>query len=88
MRLSVYYATAKRSIDLALLWHSSTIQTASRNHDIVSGILSKYMKSLNLANPWVTKDFFTGVGYYTHNTEGYVPRPESLLVPSRPPPAN
>ena len=28
-----------------------------------------------------------GSGYYTHNAEGYVPRPESLVIPSRPPPA-
>ena len=33
------------------------------------------------------KEFFTGSGYYTHNTEGYVPKPESLIIPSRPPPA-
>ena len=26
-------------------------------------------------------------GYYTHNTEGYVPKPESLIILSRPPPA-
>ena len=28
-----------------------------------------------------------GVDYYSHNTEGYIPRPEFLLVPSRPPSA-
>ena len=33
------------------------------------------------------KDFFGGSGYYTHNTQGYLAKPESLEVPSRPPPA-
>ena len=82
MRLPAYNAPVKTPIDLALLyiaWHSSTIQIAARNH--VSGKLLKFMKSLNPAKPWVPKYYFTGVGYFTHNTEGYVPRPESLLVP-------
>ena len=48
MRLPVYNAPAKKSIELP--WHSST---------------------------------FTGSGYYTHNTEGYVPKPESLIIPSQ-----
>ena len=38
-------------------------------------------KSVELSLPWHSS------GYYTHNTEGYVPRPESLVIPSRPPPA-
>ena len=33
------------------------------------------------------KEFFTDSGYCTHNTEGYGPKPESLIIPSRPPPA-
>ena len=46
------------------------------------------MKSQNLAKPWgPAKDFFTCSGYHTHNMEGYVPKPESLTAPSRPPPA-
>ena len=48
------------------------------------GRLSKYMKSQNLAKP---KDFFMSSGYLNHNTEGYVPEPGSLVVQSRPPPA-
>ena len=35
MKLPVYNVQAKRSIDLALPWHSSTIQIAARNHDLV-----------------------------------------------------
>ena len=30
---------------------------------------------------------FLGSGYYTHNTQGYLAKPDSLEVPSRPPPA-
>ena len=41
----------------------------------------------NPAKPWSPKDFFGGSGYYTHNTQGYLAKPESLEVPSRPPPA-
>ena len=35
MRLPVYNAPAKKSIELSLPWHSSTIPVADRNHDIV-----------------------------------------------------
>ena len=45
------------------------------------------MKPLNPAKPWGPRAHFTGLGYYTHNTEGYIPKPESLIVPNRPPPA-
>ena len=45
------------------------------------------MKDQHPAKPWSLREFFTGFGYYTHNTEGYVPRLESLIIPSRPPPA-
>ena len=31
--------------------------------------------------------FFGGSGYYTHNTQGYLAKPQALEVPSRPPPA-
>ena len=44
------------------------------------------MKSCHLAKPWGPKDFFTSVGYPTHNLEGYVPYPESLILPPKPPP--
>ena len=45
------------------------------------------MKAQHPAMPWGPKEFFTGSGYYIHNTKGYVPKPESLIIPSRPPPA-
>ena len=43
------------------------------------------MEDQHPAKPWGPREFFTGSGYYAHNTEGYVPRPESLIIPSRPP---
>ena len=45
------------------------------------------MKSCHPANPWGCRDLFTGVGYHAHNLEGYmyVPSPESLVLPSKPP---
>ena len=45
------------------------------------------MKPQNPAKPWSPKDFFRGSGYYTLNTQGYLAKPDSLEVPSRPPPA-
>ena len=45
------------------------------------------MTSLNPAKPWGTKDYFSGIGYYTHHLESYVLKAESLVIPSRPPPA-
>ena len=83
----IYNEQRKRAIELALPWHSSTTRITQRNQDIVNGRLSKNMKSFNRARPWGLRDHFTGPGYYTHNAEGYVPKPESLLEPSRPPPA-
>ena len=87
MRLPVYNAPARKSIEVSLPWHSSTIRIAERNHDIVLGKLNKSMKAQHPARPWGLKEFFTGLGYYTHNTEGYVPKRESLIIPSMPPPA-
>ena len=87
MRLPVYNAPARKLIELSLPWHSSTIPIADGNHSIVLGRLNKYMKDQHPAKPWGPREFFTGSGYYAHNTEGYVPRPESLVIPSRPPPA-
>ena len=57
------------------------------NFNIITGNLNKRMKSCHPARPWGPKYFFSGVGYHTHNLEGYVPKPESLVIPSRPPPA-
>ena len=87
MRLPAYNAPAKKSIEVSLPWHSSTIPIADMNHDIVRGKLNKSLKPQNPAKPWSPKDFFGGSGYYTHNTQGYLAKPESLEVPSRPPPA-
>ena len=81
MRLPVYNALAKKSVQLSLPWHSSTIPIADSNHNIILG------KDQHPAKPCGPREFFMGCGYYTHNTEGYVPRPESLVIPSRPPPA-
>ena len=78
---------SKKSIKLSLPWHSSTIPIADRNHNIVLGRLNKYMKDQHPSKPRGPREFFTGSGYYTYNTEGYVPKPESLFIPSRPPPA-
>ena len=68
-------------------WHSSTIPSADMNHDIVRGKLNKSLKPQNPAKPWSPKDCFGGYGFYTHNTQGYLAKPESLEVPSRPLPA-
>ena len=87
MRLPAYNAPAKKSIEISLplaqLYHSYT----DMNHDIVRGKLNKSLKPQNPAQPWSPKDFFGGSAYYTHSTQGYLAKPESLVVPSRPPPA-
>ena len=83
MRIPPYNTPTKKSIEISLLWHSSTIPIADMNHDIVRG---KSLKPQNPAKPWSPKDFFGGSGYYTHNTQGYLAKPESLVVSSRPPP--
>ena len=81
----MFYAPAKKSIEISkksikisLPWHSFTIPIADRNHDIVRG---KFLKPRHPASLGVRKIFFGGSGYYTHNTEGYLAKPESLVVP-------
>ena len=86
MRLPAYNAPAKKSIEISLPWHSSTIPIADMNHDIVRGKLNKSLKPQNPTEPWSPKDFFGGSGYYVHNTQGYLAKPDSLVVPSRAPP--
>ena len=86
MSLPAYNAPAKKFIEISLPWHSSTIPIADMNHDIGRGKLNKSLKPQNQAKPWSPKDFFGGSGYCTHNTQGYLAKPESLVVPSRPPP--
>ena len=58
MRLPAYNAPAKKSIEISLPWHSSTIPVADMNHDIVRGKLNKSLKPQNPAKPWSPKDFF------------------------------
>ena len=77
----MFYAPARKSIEISLPWHSSSFPIADRNHDIVRGRLNKFLKPRHPAKPWSPKDFFWGSGYYTHNTQGYLAIPESLVVP-------
>ena len=44
------------------------------------------MKPCDPAKPWGPKEFFPAVGYPLLNLEGYVPYPESLVIPSKLPP--
>ena len=87
MRLPAYNAPTKKSIEISLPWHSTTIDIADLNNDIVRGKFNKSLKPLNPSEPWSPKEFFRASGYYVHNTQGYLAKPDSLVVPSRPPPA-
>ena len=73
----MFYAPAKKSIEISLPWHSSTFPIA----DIVRGRLNKFLNPRHPAKPWSSEDFFRGSGYYTHNTQGYLARQESLVIP-------
>ena len=73
MKLPNYHNPARATINLALLWHSVVDEIADLNLKIVNGDINKHVKSCHLANPWGDKDFFMGVGYPTHDLEGYVP---------------
>ena len=57
MRLPAYNAPAKKSIEISLPWHSTTIPIADMNHDIVRGKFNKSLKPQNLSKPWSPKDF-------------------------------
>ena len=70
---------------MALPWHSVAQAIADLNLKIVNGHLNlkivnghlyKRMKSCHPAKPWGSRDFFTCIGYHTHNLEGYVPSSE------------
>ena len=52
MSLPAYNAPAKKSIEISLPWHSSTISIAEMNHDIVRGKFNKALKPQNPAKPW------------------------------------
>ena len=79
MRLPAYNAPAKKSIEISLPWHSSTIPIA--DHEIVRGKLNKSLKPQYPSKPWSPKDFFGGSGYYVHNTQGLRSYPSGLFVP-------
>ena len=51
MRLPVYYAPARKSIEISLPWHIPTIPIAGRNHVIVRGRLNKSLKPQHPAKP-------------------------------------
>ena len=57
MRLPAYNAPAKKSIEISLPFHSSTIPIADMNHDIVRSKFNKSLKPQNPAKPWSPKDF-------------------------------
>ena len=85
MKLPFYHDPFRATINLALAWHSVAEEIADLNFKILTGQLDKHMKSCHPAKPWGSRDFFSGVGYHTHNLEGYVLSPESLVIPSQPP---
>ena len=87
MKHPFYHDPARATINLALPCHSIAEEIADLNLKIVAGQLNKRMKSCHPAKLWGSRDFFMGpcVGYHTHNLEGYVPSPESLVIPSKPP---
>ena len=87
IRLPAYNASTKKSIEVSLPWHSTTADIANLNNDIVRGKLNKSLKPLNPSKSWGPKEFFGASGYYVHNTQGYLAKPESLDFPSRAPPA-
>ena len=86
MRLPAYNAPTKKSIEISLPWHSTTIDIADLNNNIVRGKFNKSMKPLDPSRPWSPKDFFGASCYYVHNTQGYLAKPDSLVIPSRAPP--
>ena len=74
MKRPFYHDLARVTINLALTWHSVAEEIADLNFKIVNDQLNKqcHMKSCHPAKPWDSRDFFTGVGYHTHNLESYV----------------
>ena len=86
MKRPLYHDSARSTINLALPWHTVAEEIADLNLKIINGHINKCMKPYHPAKPWSPKEFFMGVGYPTHNLEGYVPYPESLVIPSKPPP--
>ena len=60
MRFPAYNAPAKKSIEISLPWHSSTIPIADMNHDIVK--FNKSLKPQNPSKPWSLERFFRRLG--------------------------
>ena len=58
MQNPVYHDPARATIKLASPWHRSAVEIVDCNFNIITGKLSKHMKSLNPAKPWGPKDFF------------------------------
>ena len=58
MRLPAYNAPAKKSIEISLPWHSSTIPIANLNHDILRGKLNNSLKPQNPSKPSRLTDFY------------------------------
>ena len=86
MGMPLYHDPGKATINLALPWHNVAYKIADLDLKIVSGHINKRMKQSRPAKPWGYHDFFTGSGYPMHNLEGLVLYPESLALPSEPPP--
>ena len=77
---------SRATINLTLPWHYVAEEIVDLNLKIVNGHINKRMKPSRQAKPWGSNDFFIGSGYPTHNLEGLFPYPESLALPSKPPP--
>ena len=86
MKHPLYHDPARSTINLGLPWHSIAEEIADLNLKIVNGHIYKRMKPCHPAKRLGPKEFLTGIGYLTHNLEGYVLYPESLVIPSKPPP--
>ena len=86
MQRPLYHNPGKATNNLTLLWHNVANEKADLDLKIVNGHINKCMKLSRPAKPWGYHDFFTGSGYPTHNLEGLDPYPESLALPTKPPP--
>ena len=78
IRLPAYNAPAKKSIKISPPWHSSAFPIVGRIHGIVRGRLNKFLKPRHPASLGARK-FFSGL--WLLYTQGYLARPESLLMP-------
>ena len=85
MQRPQYHDSSRATINLTLRWHCVAGEIADLNLEIFNGHINKHINK-SPAKPWGFNDFFTGSGYPTHNLEGLVPYPESLTLPSKPPP--